>query len=130
MKSLVRRNKKGIWRDGVPDFHKILVMLSRSRHTSPNLVYPTTVSPGSGLPNFLTYRRVTSRSCSSAYLRTMNSLLELGFSAFVLGVGRPWMFENDEADEGAGEGRLAPAGAGKKPPGPGDSIFRCFSFAR
>jgi len=95
VKSLVRRNKKGIWRDAahrqcqasihvlsdlrVPDFHKILVMLSRSRHTSPNLVYPTTVSPGSGLPNFLTYRRVTSRSCSSAYLRTMNSLLELGF---------------------------------------------------
>jgi hypothetical protein len=58
----------------------------------------------------------------------MNSLLELGFRAFVLGVGRPWMFEYDEADEGAGDGRLPPAGAGKKPPGPGDSILNVCIF--
>lgn len=38
------------------------------------------------------------------------------------------MFEYDEADEGAGDGRLPPAGAGKKPPGPGDSILNVCIF--
>ena len=79
-----------------------------------------TESPGAGVLNFLTYRLEASVSCSSANLRTVYSLRPLGTRALVLGEGRPGMFvANDDAEEGAGEGR-PPTCGGKKPPGPGE----------
>jgi hypothetical protein len=39
----------------VPDFHNTFTISSSSRHTSPKVRNPTTVSPGFGFPNFFTY---------------------------------------------------------------------------